>query len=97
MNQSGANYGSPVRSGTAVPRAKPRRSSPACGTKKQHPQKTLARFKSWWKRIWCEHFWRPALTSKGAAMFCDYCETTIQLSEQEYYARFGRIPRIGAV
>jgi hypothetical protein len=30
-------------------------------------------------------------------MHCDYCETTVQLSEQEYYARFGRIPRIGAV
>lgn len=46
----------------------------------------------WWKRLWCEHYWRPALTSKGCARYCDYCDKTEVITEAEFYSYFGRMP-----
>lgn len=46
----------------------------------------------WWKRWRCRHTWRPARTSYGPAKHCAGCDTTIQLSDAEFYAQFERIP-----
>ena len=49
--------------------------------------------KLWYISVRCNpHRWRPALTSKGPARSCQYCLTTEQLTEQEFYAQFGRMP-----
>jgi hypothetical protein len=42
------------------------------------------------KQIRCEHFWRPARTSRGLARYCEDCDRTESLSEPEYYSQFGR-------
>jgi len=47
---------------------------------------------AWWKVLVCTHFWRPAITSKGPAKHCMHCQTTIQISEADFYAQFGRMP-----
>ncbi len=41
----------------------------------------------------CPHIWRPARTSRGPARYCDLCEETQPLSEEMFYAYFGRISR----
>jgi len=52
-----------------------------------------------WKNLWmtfrqrfCKHFWRPAITSKGPAKMCDYCTKVVKLTQEEFYAEFGRMP-----
>jgi len=41
----------------------------------------------------CPHKWRPALTSKSPARYCNICEKVEHLTEPEFYAYFGRIPK----
>ena len=42
----------------------------------------------------CGHKWRPGLTSRGAARYCNICEAIQDLSDAEFYAYFGRMPSI---
>lgn len=41
----------------------------------------------------CLHLWRPARTSKSAARVCHLCDRVEELTEADFYARFGRISR----
>jgi len=52
----------------------------------------VARLQRWWKRRHCRHNWRPARTSIGPAKHCDRCYSTVQMTEEEFYAWFERIP-----
>jgi hypothetical protein len=52
----------------------------------------IQNFIEWFKRKTCPHLWQPALTSRGPARHCQICDTTLDLSEPEFYARFGRMP-----
>jgi hypothetical protein len=55
----------------------------------------IERFRLWWKQLRCEHFWRPAVKSGGIQVkVCDYCEKCVELSVEEFYALFGRMPFI---
>src|SRR5689334_17226905 len=40
-----------------------------------------------------EHFWRPGVSSKGPVKHCDECNATVQISNEDFYALFGRLPR----
>jgi hypothetical protein len=40
------------------------------------------------------HVWLGALTSKGAARHCKLCKTTENLTDEMFYAYFGRIPKV---
>ena len=53
----------------------------------------LTWLREWWSRRTCPHYWRPARTSKGAARHCPLCETTQQLTEEMFYAYFGRVSK----
>ena len=52
----------------------------------------IRRLLAWWKRRRCKHVWRPAVSSRGPAKYCDRCETTVRLDAPEFYAVFGRMP-----
>jgi hypothetical protein len=60
-----------------------------------------------WKQWRCEHFWRPAISHrlqpnerpqsfalyfKPPIKVCDYCGKEVELTPEEFYAQFGRIP-----
>lgn len=52
------------------------------------------KFKQWL----CRHRWRPALRSgvrppNEAVRYCDRCDKREVISEAEFYAQFGRMPR----
>lgn len=46
------------------------------------------------RQQFCKHFWRPAVTSRSPAKLCDYCEKVVELSKEQFYAEFGRMPDI---
>ncbi len=52
----------------------------------------LRRLKIWLRKMKHQHDWRPARTSLGPAKYCDTCEKIVQLSDEEFYAEFERIP-----
>lgn len=41
----------------------------------------------------CGHLWRPCKTDEGLARVCSICDEVQQLSQGEFYAYFGLIPR----
>jgi hypothetical protein len=41
-------------------------------------------------RAGCQHRWRPALSNGKAAKHCPLCKNTVELTESEFYAVFGR-------
>ncbi len=62
------------------------------------------RLVKWWKQLWCEHHWRPALQTRMPSKIdgygrqdyglrvCDYCKKIDPLTDAEFYAQFGRMP-----
>jgi hypothetical protein len=48
-----------------------------------------------WKQCNCEHFWRPGIKSGNKQVkVCDYCDKEVELTVAEFYAQFGRMPRL---
>ena len=53
-------------------------------------RKLYQRLWDWWYP--CPHKWRPARTSKGPAKYCELCDSIVQMSTEDFYAYFGRMP-----
>lgn len=59
------------------------------------PVNVLRRLFSCWIKPKCRHVWRPALFGVGGkpTRTCGRCGAWENLSEAEFYAQFGRIPK----
>jgi hypothetical protein len=67
-------------------------------------KKAMETILRWWKEYRCDHYWRPALQTRmphqivpgGMSEYgmrvCDYCRKTNVLTDEEFYAQFGRMP-----
>ena len=55
-------------------------------------QTLYARVRVWLRQRSCDHAFRPALTSRGGAQWCQRCGLTQPLTEAAFYALYGRMP-----